>query len=307
MLHPLPHAVGPPEGDIVRFQGVTAAYEGRPAIEDVTFRVPAGDFVGIVGPSGAGKTTVLRALLGSAEVIGGTVTVGGRPVRQATARIGYVPQIETVDWNFPVTVEQVVLMGSAASGAWWPRVSRQERAHALDTLDRLGIAELAQRHIRRLSGGQQQRVFLARALVRNPELLLLDEPTSGVDIRTRDNVLHLLDELNHQGITILMTTHELNAVAAHLPWVICLNRTLVAEGPPAAVFTPAILEATYGVEMPVLRHEGMTLVGERPHHIGRAAARAPRGAGDTSTPHEHAHEPGTHTDVAAPEPEQPRA
>lgn len=288
MLHPLPHAVGPPKGDIVRFEGVTAGYDRRAAIEHVTFRVPAGDFVGIVGPSGSGKTTVLRALLGSADVFAGSVAIGGGTVREARARIGYVPQIETVDWNFPVTVEQVVLMGSAATGRWWPRASRQERAYALDTLDRLGIAELAQRHIRRLSGGQQQRVFLARALVRNPQLLLLDEPTSGVDIRTRDNVLHLLDELNHQGITILMTTHELNAVAAHLPWVICLNRTVVAEGPPAAVFTPAILEETYGVEMPVLTHDGLTLVGERPHRIGRAA-RAPLEGEPASTA--HAHEP----------------
>ena len=296
MLHPVPHAVGPPEGDMVRFERVTAGYEGRAAIEDVTFRVPEGDFVGIVGPSGAGKTTILRALLGSAQIVGGSVTVGGRPVREAGARIGYVPQIETVDWNFPVTVEQVVLMGSSATGRWWPRASLGERTHALETLDRLGIADLAGRHIRRLSGGQQQRVFLARALVRNPELLLLDEPTSGVDIRTRDNVLHLLDELNHQGITILMTTHELNAVAAHLPWVICLNRTLIAEGPPSAVFTPAILEATYGVEMPVLRHDGMTLVGERPHRIGRAA-RAPREEERDSMPHEH--EPHEHTHTAS--------
>lgn len=289
MLHPLPHAVGPPEGDIVRFEGVTAGYERRPAIEDVTFRVPAGDFVGIVGPSGSGKTTVLRALLGSAELLAGSIAIAGLPAAEARARIGYVPQLETVDWNFPVTVEQVVLMGSAATGRWWPRASRAERTHALETLDRLGIADLAGRHIRRLSGGQQQRVFLARALVRNPQLLLLDEPTSGVDIRTRDNVLHLLDELNHQGITILMTTHELNAVAAHLPWVICLNRSVVAEGPPAAVFTPATLEATYGVEMPVLTHEGLTLVGERPHRIGRAA-RAP--LEETPPALAHAHEPG---------------
>jgi zinc/manganese transport system ATP-binding protein/zinc transport system ATP-binding protein len=134
---------------------------------------------------------------------------------------------------------------------------------------RLGIDDLARRHIRQLSGGQQQRVFLARALVSEPRLLLLDEPTSGVDIKTRDEVLHLLDELNHQGITVVMTTHELNAVAAHLPWVVCVNRRIIAQGPPSEVFTPEILARTYGAEMPVVRYQGLTLVAETPHFIGR--------------------------------------
>jgi zinc/manganese transport system ATP-binding protein/zinc transport system ATP-binding protein len=134
-----------------------------------------------------------------------------------------------------------------------------------EILQRLGVAQYAKRHIRALSGGQQQRVFLARALMRDSRLLLLDEPTTGVDIATRDDVLHLLADLNHTGVTVILTTHELNAVAAHLPYVICLNRRLIAEGPPEQVFTADILGRTYNAEMNVVVHEGMTLVAENPH------------------------------------------
>ncbi|MBI4339990.1 MAG: ATP-binding cassette domain-containing protein [Chloroflexi bacterium] len=136
-----------------------------------------------------------------------------------------------------------------------------------------------------LSGGQQQRAFLARALVGSPRVLLLDEPTSGVDIKTRDDVMHLLDQLNHQDITIIMTTHEINAVAAHLPWVVCLNGRILAEGPPNQVFTPETLQLTYGAEMPVTQYQGMTLVTERPHFFGRQAVRGNSDPGHTSGEH----------------------
>jgi zinc/manganese transport system ATP-binding protein/zinc transport system ATP-binding protein len=158
-----------------------------------------------------------------------------------------------------VTVEQVVLMGRR-SGRGWPWPSREDRHAVAALLERLGIAALARRHIRDLSGGQQQRVFLARALVSQPRLLLLDEPTSGVDVKTRHDILHLLEELNGEGITIVLTTHDLNAVAAHLPWVVCLNGHLIAEGPPIEVLTSDVLRRTYGAEMTVLRHEGHLLI-----------------------------------------------
>jgi len=140
-------------------------------------------------------------------------------------------------------------------------------------MDRLGISDLRRRHIRELSGGQQQRVFLARALVSNPRLLLLDEATAGVDIKTRDDMLHLLDELNREGVTIVLTTHELNAVVAHLPWVVCINGGVIAEGAPERVFTPEILGRTYKAEMNVIVHNGMTLVAEMPHRFGRSDKR----------------------------------
>ena len=136
---------------------------------------------------------------------------------------------------------------------------------AFDMMERLGIGGLAKRHIRELSGGQQQRVFLARALVSNPELLLLDEPTSGVDVKTRDDVMHLLHDLNHAGVTIILTTHEINAVAVHLPRIVCLNGSIVADGPPHQVIVPHILFEVYGAEMPVIQYQGMTLVAESAH------------------------------------------
>ena len=163
-------------------------------------------------------------------------------------------------------------------------------------MDRLGILHLAGRHIRELSGGQQQRVFLARALVSNPQLLLLDEPTSGVDIKTRDDVMHLLHDLNHQGVTIVITTHEINAVAVHLPWIVCLAGRVLAEGPPSQVITPEVLRMTYGAEMPVIHHEGMTIVAESPHFFGRngkpgsGGPVSGNGANTEIHPHDHPHD-----------------
>lgn len=275
MLHPIPHDLGPTK-PIVLLEGVTCGYERDVVLRDVTLRVGEGEFVGLLGPSGAGKTTLLRTLLGATNIHAGRVVVDGVPVHQGRRpRAGYVPQLETVDWNFPVTVEEVVLMGRAADGGLFPWTRRRDREAAREMMERLGIGHLARRHIRELSGGQQQRVFLARALVSSPRLLLLDEPTSGVDIKTRDDILHLLDELNHQGVTVIMTTHELNAVAAHLPWVVCVNGRIIAEGPPSEVFTPEILKETYGAEMPIVRYRGLTLVAETPHVIGRAGRREP--------------------------------
>lgn len=270
MLHPQPHETTETR-HAVEFRGVTCGYAGHAALRDVDLTVISGDFIGLVGPSGAGKTTLLRTILGAVDVYRGEVLVDGRQVDRKRPRAGYVPQLETIDWNFPVTVEQVVLMGRAAEG-WLPWNSKHTVEQAYAVMERLGIAGLGKRHIRALSGGQQQRAFLGRALFSNPRLLLLDEPTAGVDIKTRDDILHLLDELNHEGVTVVMTTHEINAVAAHLPWVVCINRGIVAEGPPSEVYTSEILGRTYGAPMTVIQYEGMSLVAETPHMIGRSSA-----------------------------------
>ena len=255
--------------EIIRLEGVSAGYEGKPVLSGVTLGVRPGEFVGVVGPSGSGKTTLLRLLLGSVPLYSGKATVDGHAVGgRKRPSVGYVPQLETIDWNFPVTVEEVILMGRAASSGPWPWARPQDR-HELDRLlERLGIAAFRKQHIRNLSGGQQQRVFLARALIRNPRLLLLDEPTSGVDIKTRDDVLHLLVDLNRQGVTVILSTHELNAVAAHLPRVICINRGIIADGPPSRIFTNETLRLTYGGEMVVVHQDGMTLVADSPHVFG---------------------------------------
>jgi zinc/manganese transport system ATP-binding protein len=257
---------GDRNGPALAIEHLHCAYDGALVLENVSLQIPQGAFCGIVGPSGAGKTTLLRALLGALPHIEGSLRVFGQPVAAGRPpRIGYVPQLETVDWNFPVTVREVVAMGLTVEGRIFsvPWISRAQRGRIDRLLDRLGIGELGDRHIRDLSGGQQQRVFLARALVREPRLLLLDEPTSGVDIKTRHDVLHLLAELNHDGVTVVLTTHDLNSVAAHLPMVVCLNRRVVAVGSPSSVFTPSILQATYGAEMVVVRDGDLTLIADK--------------------------------------------
>jgi zinc/manganese transport system ATP-binding protein len=250
---------------VVSMESVTCGYRRQPVFRDVTLRLHAGQLAGLVGPTGSGKTTLLKALLGLVRPWQGEVRVFGAPVTRATrARIGYVPQLETLDWQFPVTAEQVVLMGAYRGMSWLPWCRASERRAAFQLMEQLGIAECIGQHIRELSGGQQQRVFLARALLGKPQLLILDEPTVGVDLKTQHDILHLLEDLREQGITIVLTTHDLNAVAAHLPWLICFNRGVIAQGPPDLVFTPDILRATYASEMLVLRQHGYLLVANSP-------------------------------------------
>ena len=268
MLHPIPHT-REREDPIVELRNVSCGYDGSPTLVGLDLEIGRGEFVGLLGPSGSGKTTILRTILRAVDVYSGDVLVNGRSVFKSRPRIGYVPQLETIDWNFPVTVEQVVMMGRTAENRLFPWFRQRDRDIADEVMRRLGIAHLASRHIRELSGGQQQRAFLARALVSSPKLLLLDEPTMGVDIKTRDEVMHLLHDLNHQDVTIIMTTHEINAVAAHLPWVVCMNGGIVASGPPKDVFTPAVLKETYNADLHVTEYQGMTLVTESPHLFGR--------------------------------------
>jgi ABC-type Mn2+/Zn2+ transport system ATPase subunit len=251
---------------LIELNHINFGYGAELALEDICLHLHKGQFAALVGPSGAGKTTLLKVILGLVRPTYGQFKVNGLFYeRQDRLRVGYVPQLETVDWNFPITVEQLVLLGKVKSSGPWPWSSQADRRQMAELLERLGIADLAHRHIRDLSGGQQQRVFLARALIAEPDLLVLDEPTSGVDIQSAENILRLLAELNRRGMSILITTHDLNAAAAHLPWVICINRRIIAEGSPEDIFTETVLNETYRGDMMVIRMDGMLFVQQKPH------------------------------------------
>jgi len=288
---------------IVEFKDVSYTYGEGAVLDHVSLTIPEGAFVGVVGPSGAGKTTMLKLISGTAKPAVGSVQIGSNGGK---VRLAVVPQIEAIDWNFPVTVEEVVLLGRAADRRLVPWAPASARAEAREILDKLGIGQLAHRHIRNLSGGQQQRAFIARALMRKPELLLLDEPTAGVDVKTRHDILHLLHSLNHEGIAIVLTTHDLNAVAAHLPSLVCINRRLIAVGTPQEVLTPDVLSQLYGADMVVIQQEGMLLIGDLPSAFKDEHARAQHPDaipaahfGEQPPPHQHGDAAGhTHNESA---------
>ncbi len=263
-------------GPLASLHGITCDLGHGPVLRDITFDVEPGSFTGIVGPSGSGKTTLLRVLLDTVR------PVSGRLVRRDGLQIAYVPQVETIDWSFPVTVAEVLHMARPRHRLRpWPTDAERHEVTAL--LGRLGLEGLDDRHIRALSGGQQQRVFLARAMLGRPDLLLLDEPTSGVDVRTRHDLLHLLGDLHRSGQAIVLTTHDLNGVATHLPRLVCLNTEVTAIGTPTEVLVPRVLERTYGAPLEVLIHAGLPFVVDAPkapvphRHDGSPGHPAPAG------------------------------
>jgi zinc/manganese transport system ATP-binding protein/zinc transport system ATP-binding protein len=258
---------------LLALQRVSAAYAGQPVFTDLDLCLTPGQFAALVGPTGGGKSTLLKLILGLLPC------TQGRMQRPPQVTMGYVPQREMIDWRFPVTAEQVVLMGRYRHTSYWPWATRADRREVAALLNRLGLAPYARRHIRELSGGQQQRVFLARALVARPQLLLLDEPTTGVDLRTQHDILHLLHELNREGMTILLATHDLNTIASHVPWVICFQHGVIAQGPPETVLTPELLRQTYNADLVVLRQDGMTFIANRSlthSHVAQQGALAHR-------------------------------
>jgi manganese/iron transport system ATP-binding protein len=227
-------------------EDVVVSYGGRPALEDVTLSVPHGAQVAIVGPNGAGKSTLFKALVGLLPVRSGTMLLSDRKPGKHGDTIAYVPQREEIDWGFPVTVHDVVMMGRYGSLGWFHRPKAADREVVARCLDELGIGELERRAIGELSGGQQQRVFLARALAQEPHVLLLDEPFTGVDVGAREALLTLLDRLRGRGITVLVSTHDMETAAQRFELTALLNRRLIAYGEPATVFTQEHLSEAFG-------------------------------------------------------------
>jgi ABC-type Mn2+/Zn2+ transport system ATPase subunit len=238
-------------------RGLTVSYGAQPVLEQVAFALAPGQLVGIIGPNGAGKTTMLKAILGLVPAVSGSVAASGEPVGRRGGRVAYVPQRDAINWRFPASVADVVLMGRYGRLGWLKRPGAADRAIARRCLEQVGMDAFAARPIAALSGGQQQRVFLARALAQEPEVLLLDEPISGVDAPTQDTILKILDQLAAEGKTLLLTTHDLRCNMEYFDALLALNRRLVAHGPVAHVLTPEVLTHTYGTQ--VVLADGMSV------------------------------------------------
>ncbi len=241
-----------PETVPLAVHDLTVAYNRKPVLWDIDLDVPEGKLVGVVGPNGAGKSTLLKACLGLIPIASGDIRVYGFPYEERRDLVAYVPQRESVDWDFPVSVLDVVAMGTYRKLGWFRRVGASQRAAALEALDRVGLADLARRQISQLSGGQQQRVFLARALAQDARVYLMDEPFAAVDAATEEAIVTLLKELNEQGKTCIVVHHDLATVSQHFDWVVLLNMRIVAAGNVSDTFTQENLEKTYGGRLNIL-------------------------------------------------------
>lgn len=231
---------------------MTVAYHRKPVLWDVDFDADPGTIVGVLGPNGAGKSTFLKAVVDLVPRASGEVLVFGKPFAETRGRVAYVPQRNSVDWDFPIDALRVVMMGRYRQLGWFRRPGKAERELALEALRKVGLVDFADRQISRLSGGQQQRVFLARALVQEADLYLMDEPFAGVDAATERAIVDLLRELRDAGKTVLVVHHDLQTVADYFDRLLLINMRVVASGPLAEVFTADNLRATYGGKLPLM-------------------------------------------------------
>ncbi|WP_019006017.1 metal ABC transporter ATP-binding protein [Cohnella laeviribosi] len=226
--------------------GLTVAYRKKPVLRDVTFEIDERQLVGIIGPNGAGKSTLIKAILGLQPALSGEALIYGKPYKVNRKLVGYVPQRESVDWDFPTSALDVVMMGRYGHLGLFRRPGARERELAMDCLDKVGMADFAHRQISQLSGGQQQRVFLARALAQDATLYFMDEPFAGVDAATEKAIVTLLNELKRNGKTVLVVHHDLATVADYFDSVLLLNGEVIACGPTETTFTPERLQQAYG-------------------------------------------------------------
>ncbi len=229
----------------VEINDLTVAYQESPVLWDIDLNIPKGVLSAIIGPNGAGKSTLIKAILGLLRPVAGEVFVFGEPYKKQRQVVGYVPQRTSVDWDFPASVLDVVMMGLYGRLGWIKRPGKAEKDMALEALHKMGMAEFAGRQISQLSGGQQQRTFLARALVQDALVYFMDEPLQGVDIHTEKAVIRLLHELRDQGKTLMVVHHDLQTVSEYFDWVVMLNKRLTVSGKVEDVFTEENLRQTY--------------------------------------------------------------
>jgi len=234
-------------------RGLVAGYDGTTAIEGITFAIPPGQMVGVIGPNGAGKSTLFKAILGLIPRQQGEILLHDAPALDQRAMMGYLPQLEEINRAFPVSVEDVVMMGRYPRIGWCRRPGSHDDEAVRQALARVDLLDHARTQIGRLSGGQQQRAFLARVLAQDPHLLLLDEPVSGVDTTTQHAIFALLEELRNSGKTVVVATHDLNCVVERFDQVLCLNRRVIAYGPPKEAFREDTLDQTYGHHLMIVQ------------------------------------------------------
>jgi len=248
-----------PVGFPITIHDLTVAYDRKPVLWDVELNLPEGKLIGVIGPNGAGKSTLLKACLGLIPISSGQVHYYGKPYSSRRDMIAYVPQRESVDWDFPASALDVVTMGIYRKIGWLRRIRKKHHQLAMEALAQVGISHLAHRQIGQLSGGQQQRVFLARALVQDARIYLMDEPFAGVDAATEEAIISLLRDLRGGGRTCLVVHHDLATVARYFDHIVLINMRIVADGPTATTFNTENLQKTYGGKLSILDYAAEAL------------------------------------------------
>ena len=236
----------------ISIKGISVSFDRKRVLSNIFLEIEAGKIYGVVGPNGAGKSTLFKAILGLVEIDGGSVTIEGKPIEEKRKEVVYVPQKNDVDWQFPATVYDIVLMGRYPHKGTFQRLDEEDEAIAMNALREVGMEPFKNRQIGELSGGQQQRVFLGRALCQESDILFLDEPFVGVDITTEEKIIHILKKLASEGKTLLVVHHDLSTVRKYFDKVILLNQRLVAYGDTEAVFNEENISRAYGGQLPVL-------------------------------------------------------
>lgn len=241
----------------LQVQGLTVHYDKRPALWDINLEIPKGKIVGIVGPNGAGKSTLIQTLLGLRSQVAGSIFFNGEPLKKSRGKIAYIPQKEAIDWDFPITVKELVLMGRYPKRGLFSFMKKEDQEAVDQALKLVGMFEYKERQIGELSGGQKQRVFLARALAQDAEVYFLDEPLSGVDHASEEIIMGLLRKMQTEGKTIFMVHHDLNSVENYFDWLILLNVRLIAQGAMSQVFTSKNLQEAYGKSFVLFNLKGL--------------------------------------------------
>ncbi len=240
------------DNPVLEVHDLTVSYDKNPVLWNIDFSIPKGKLVGIIGPNGAGKSTMLKSVMGLIEPQSGFVKVFDKDLDDVRQRVSYVPQRESVDWDFPASVLDVVLMGRYGRRGLFKRMTKQDKEIAMASLAKVNMEKYYNRQIAQLSGGQQQRVFIARSLAQQADLYLMDEPFAGVDASAESSILSLLQEMRAEEKTIMVVHHDLQSAYEYFDWVILLNMRLVASGPKEEVFTPKLLQETYGGKLTLL-------------------------------------------------------